>query len=129
MEQQQGRVMAGIGLNLASYPEDHLIADGYAVGATSCRREGINAGPLALWRELAAEGRLKYQQIVESMAPEEWLPLLNQRLAWIGRPVLVKTGPSDSFEATVLGLAADGGLMLGCGQTTRVIYSGSLIPT
>lgn len=128
LEQQRRRVVAGIGLNLATHPEDHLLGNGYAVRATSLRREGINSGPLALWRDLAVAGRQKFLQIVESMAPEEWLPLLNQRLAWIGRPVLVKTGRSESYPATVLGLAADGGLMLSCGQTTRVIYSGSLIP-
>jgi len=127
LEQQRGQIMVGIGINLAAHPEAQLLSDEFAVAATSFQREGLEARPLTLWRELATAGRKKFFQIVESMTPEEWITVLNQRMAWIGQTVFVKTGRSESYEAMILGLAEDGGLKLKRGPATRVIYSGSLI--
>ena len=128
LEQQHGDVLVGIGLNLVSHPEDASLRDDFAVGATSFKQEGLPATPLGLWTDLASAARRRFEQVVEAFSPEEWVPLLNRRLAWAGRPVLIQTGRSEVYEATLLGLAPDGGLRVKCGQKTQVIYSGSLIP-
>lgn len=128
LEQQHGDVLVGIGMNLASHPEDACLRGDFAVGATSFKNEGLPATPLGLWTDLASAARRRFEQVVAAFSPEEWVPLLNRRLAWTGRPVLIQTGRSEVYEATLLGLAPDGGLRVKSGQTTQVIYSGSLIP-
>jgi len=128
LEQQHGEVLVGIGLNLASHPEDTCLRDDFAVGATSFKEEGLPATPLGLWTELTSAARRRFEQVVKAFSTEEWIPLLNRRLAWVGRPVLIQTGRSEVYEATPLGLAPDGGLRIRCGRATHVIYSGSIIP-
>ncbi len=127
LEQKSGRVLVGIGLNVESYPDAHLLKDEFAVPATSMKNEGLTVTPLTLWLEMIAAGKNKFSQMVESMAPAEWTAILNHRLAWIGKRVRVSSCSSGSYEATIKGLAEDGGLELQTGSTISVIYSGSLV--
>ncbi|MBS3758504.1 MAG: biotin--[acetyl-CoA-carboxylase] ligase [Desulfobacterales bacterium] len=128
LEQKSGRVVVGIGLNIESRPEDHLLRDDFAIPATSLKIENLAATPLALWLTMVTVGKTIFYQMVESIAPAEWRRILNRRLAWIGKRVRIRSGHSTPYEATVNGLAEDGGLELQAGSRTMVIYSGSLVP-
>lgn len=128
LEQKSGQVVVGIGLNIERQPEDHLLRDEFAVPATRLKNENLAATPLALWLDIVAAGRTIFYPMVETMEPGEWRAILNNRLAWVGKRVRVGSGGLESYEATLKGLADDGGLELQSGSTTRVIYSGSLVP-
>ena len=127
LEQKGGRIMVGIGINLDSHPDDHLLRDDFAVPATSLANETISATPLSLWLDLIVAGEKKFNQIVESMTPADWTIIFNQRLAWIGKRVRIQSCDSEGFEATIRGVAEDGGLELQAGSNKNTIYSGSLV--
>jgi len=126
LEQKDDQVVVGIGLNIESHPEDHLLRDEFAVPATSLKNEALITTPLSLWLDIVSAGKAKFYQIVESLAPAEWTTILNRRLAWIGKRVRVNSAGSSSYEATIKGLAQDGGLELQAGSKTNIIYTGSL---
>lgn len=128
LEQKHGQTLVGIGVNIGSRPETHLLRDESVLSATCLKNEGLSARPLALWMDMVGKGKAEFHRIIESMVPEEWTAALNYRLAWIGRRVEVRSGSAAPYEATVRGLAKDGGLELQCGTKTNTIYSGNLVP-
>lgn len=126
LEQKHDQVIVGFGLNIESYPEDHLLRDEFAIPATSLKNEALITTPLSLWLDIVSAGKAKFYQIVESLAPAEWTTILNHRLAWIGKRVRINSGGSSNYEATLKGLAQDGGLELQVGSKTNIIYTGSV---
>ncbi|MDZ7830556.1 MAG: biotin--[acetyl-CoA-carboxylase] ligase [Desulfobacterales bacterium] len=129
LEQKHGQTMVGIGINIAGHPQAHVLREALAIPATSLYNEGLMTTPVSLWLEMVETGKRKFYQIVESLSPEEWTAALNRRLAWLGKRVRVCIGNQAPYEATIKGLAKDGGLELQAGSNTHKIYSGTLLPT
>jgi BirA family biotin operon repressor/biotin-[acetyl-CoA-carboxylase] ligase len=128
LEQRQGQLLVGIGINIAGHPEAHALRAALALPATSLNNEGLMTTPVSLWLEMVAAGKKKFYQIVDSFTPKEWTAALNHRLAWLGKRVLIRIGSQAPYEATIKGLAEDGGLELQVGSASHTIYSGALLP-
>ncbi|MGM0453274.1 MAG: biotin--[acetyl-CoA-carboxylase] ligase [Thermodesulfobacteriota bacterium] len=128
VEDRGGKSIAGIGLNLASKPENDRIGDDFTLPATCMAHLTAGITPLEFWRQLIESGGQRYQDIVGHMTPAVFVSQLERKMAWTGRQVLVRVGAKSPFSATVLGLAEDGGLRIRCGSRTDTIYNGSLLP-
>jgi len=128
LEQKHGQTVVGIGINMASHPQAHVLREALTIPATSLNNEGVMTTPVSLWLEMVKTGKRKFYQIVDSLTPEAWTAALNRRLAWLGKRVLVRIGGRPPYEATIKGLAKDGGLELQAEGKSHTIYSGNISP-
>jgi BirA family biotin operon repressor/biotin-[acetyl-CoA-carboxylase] ligase len=126
LEERDGVLVAGIGVNLVSAPNIEDLRSEAAVPAGVLPRSWPSV--LALWRQLVHGLRLCYETIPASMSPAAWCSSLSSCLAWHGQ--WVQVGDHRSSICGVLhGVAEDGALclMLPGGEEARVT-SGSLRP-
>lgn len=122
-------ILVGCGINLAYAPEDRLLRDQFAVPATHLVREGFDFTPLALWTTLVTEGKALFKILVHESEPAEFIKIIDTRMAWVGKKVAIRGMNDEIIEAVILGLSKDGGLRVKKGNTTHLIYSGSIIPS
>ena len=129
VEEKAGQTLIGVGLNLARAPKEKTLREPWSTPAACLAQAGIKQGPLGLLAHLVKYGIACYDSKVVSGTPKDFLLALEQKLAWIGRKVLVRDAPKE-YEARVLGLSKDGGLMLQRPGGREVLYSGgvSLLP-
>lgn len=126
LEERDGVLVAGIGINLVSAPPMEALRSQAAVPA------GVLPGPypsvLALWGQLVHGLRLCYEASPASMSPAAWCSSLSSCLAWCGQWVQVEDHRS-SIYGVLRGVAEDGALclMVPGGEVAR-ITSGSLRP-
>ncbi len=127
-EQRNGRIIVGIGLNLAGAPSEKQLENSFSIPASHLAALGVETTPLALWVRIAASGRQRLLGLLQQTTPEAFVRRLAQRLAWIGRDVTVRKSPEETFQAAIEGLAPDGGLIIRRRGNTEVIYTGSILP-
>lgn len=125
VEERRGRVLVGLGLNLAAAPPDALLRDAWAQPAASLADAGLDLGPLRLMLALEDFCRDWYALKVSRGNPAVFPSQFTGRLAWVGREVLVH-GSGAPFAATLLGLQPDGGLALSREGTQIVLHAGSI---
>ncbi|MCF8111617.1 MAG: biotin--[acetyl-CoA-carboxylase] ligase [Desulfobacteraceae bacterium] len=128
VENLSGLLIVGIGLNLAYAPGKEGLRDLVAVPAASLYEAGLEITPLEFWARLAETGRRRFYQLLESISPEIFVKLLNARLAWKGEKVTIRKSPDKAYTAEILGLSADGGLMINREGKSETIYTGSIFP-
>lgn len=130
VEERGGLLVAGIGINLASAPDPAALRREHAAPAASLGAFGEVPGAVTLWADLVKSGQTCYFQCVAVSGSRALTRFLEDRLAWLGREVLVREAKSHEFRARIVGLAADGGLRLrrdeaGPGQDLT-LHSGSI---
>jgi BirA family biotin operon repressor/biotin-[acetyl-CoA-carboxylase] ligase len=128
VERREDRIVVGCGINLHYSPDDRELREDFSVAATRLSDQGVDMSPLSLWTNLVEKGKLFFEQMIQSATPAEFINIIETKIAWIGKKVLIRPMNGDVFEATILGLAEDGGLRIRAGNTTEVLYSGSIIP-
>lgn len=127
LEDRGGEVVAGFGLNLDSAPSDQEMRQDRAVEAACLREAGHIFSPLALAWALVNRLRMTYENLLRRTAPNDFLPFLSRRMAWVGRQVRIGHG-RDWTSGFITGLSGDGGLVLHTSEGPRVFHSGSVIP-
>ncbi|HED24401.1 MAG TPA: biotin--[acetyl-CoA-carboxylase] ligase [Firmicutes bacterium] len=128
VENRDGRTVVGVGLNLGHAPRGNKLKEPPAAEAASLQEVGVSVTPLELWFSFAKTGRRRYDQIVGSMSPEEFTKLLQHRLAWKGRTVLIKMNDDQGYLAEIKGLSPDGGLLIIREGKFETVYTGSIYP-
>lgn len=124
IEERDGVLVAGIGINLATAPES--LRDGAATPAGVLPQSSQPV--LAVWARLVRGLRLCYETLPASMAPSAWCDLLAPLLAWRGRWVEA-VDHRLSVAGVLRGVAEDGALVLqGPGGETIRVEGGSLRP-
>ncbi len=144
LEERQGVLMAGLGVNLAEAPADADLRERRAVGAAVLLPEhGVPApdgiplpgrpggqgalAPFVLWRRLVSEALLVYIRHVQGRSMPEVLAAIERLLAWKGRAVALMDGDEDSLTGHCVGLGPGGGLLLQLSHgERREFFSGSL---
>ncbi len=112
LEERGGRTLAGVGVNLACPPDAARLRRDHAAPAASLAAFGEVPGAVTVWTELVKSVQTCYRHSVVASDSRGLPLLLAQRLAWLGREVLVRESGSDAFRARIMGLAEDGGLRL-----------------
>lgn len=137
LEEKNGILLAGLGLNLAEVPEQNAMRDTSAVrpavllphGSHFSRQDAHNEplAPFLLWRLLVSGAILEYSRAVSGRDLASLLAELEEHLAWKQRRVCVLEEEDAPIEGLFLGLGPKGGAMLGLpDKTRRECFSGSL---
>ena len=132
LEERNGILMAGLGINLAKAP---TAAELHRQGATRAAvllpehtdesQESIT--PFALWRRLVSELILTYTRNVQGRSLSALLDEINGILAWKNRAVICGEDNEDALRGSILGLGPSGGLLLQLPHgERREIFSGGL---
>jgi BirA family biotin operon repressor/biotin-[acetyl-CoA-carboxylase] ligase len=127
-EARNGQLLIGIGVNVVFSPDSSRLRNDFAVSATHLVNEGVSVTPLSLWMEITEKGRRYFNQLTGAASPDEFVNSLRPYLAWVGKKVLVKILDQDPFEAVILGISDQGGLIVKADGKEKVIYAGSIIP-
>jgi BirA family biotin operon repressor/biotin-[acetyl-CoA-carboxylase] ligase len=131
LEERDGILMAGLGINLAEAPPAAELRGQSATRAavlaefTGENREPI--APFALWRRLVSELILTYTRHVQGRSLPELLDKIDGVLAWKNRAVICSEGDEYALRGKLLGLGPGGGLLLQLpNREKREVFSGSL---
>jgi len=128
VEERQERLVAGLGLNLFEPPPARAMRTGSAFPAAVLPTHPELFGPLRLWLELRRRFRDEIVRLCDEDSSAMLGNLLMKRLAFRGERVVVEDG-AERFEARVLGVAEDGGLLVekfGREGGVSTLYSGCL---
>lgn len=128
VEERPGCVLAGLGVNLAHAPAPEEMRPGFCAPAGKFAAHDRRLGPLGLWRALVNRVETGYASLLDVHAPKDFLALFRSRMAWIGRRVLVREGVNFQYEAILVGVSADGALVLNRDGRTRELLAGDVIP-
>lgn len=146
LEERQGVLMAGLGVNLAEAPTDTKLREQAATqagvllpehGALSFwKTDSENAdaveeplAPFALWRKLVSEAVLAYIRDIQGRTVPELLTAIDGVLAWKHRDVILAESGEAVLKGCFLGLGPGGGLLLRLPHGEhREVFSGSLAP-
>ena len=127
VEEKDGHVCVGIGVNLVSAPDESRMEND-VLPPVCLDPGGASVSPLAFWTRLMESGRQRLEHVTRSMHPEQFLNDLESRLAWMGREIRVYRDGEAPYEATLAGLDPDGGLKVVRKGNTEVIYTATIRP-
>ncbi len=127
IEERGDVLLAGIGLNIASNPEDACLRNDRACPAASLGASLRGVSIFSLWLRLVNSGRLRYTIELSDSTPLEFSQLIEPLLAYLGAVVRVSDNRS-SVRGTLAGLGPDGGVILLTDGGRRTLHSGSLRP-
>ena len=127
IEERGDVLLAGIGLNIASSPEDACLRVERACPAANIGTHLQGISIFSLWLRLVNFSRLRYTIELSDSTPQEFSQLIMPVLAYLGAKVHVSDNRS-SVCGTFAGLVPDGGIVLVTDGERRTLYSGSLRP-
>jgi BirA family transcriptional regulator, biotin operon repressor / biotin---[acetyl-CoA-carboxylase] ligase len=126
-EQRGETVMVGLGLNLVAAPASGMLRDGAAfpAGAMDGR-----IGPATCWDRLVSEYESWYKHNLPVLRPEHFAEAFSDVLLWKDHLVAVAEHDEGGVDArgVVLGVSADGGLLLSVDGKVRRITAGEIRP-
>jgi len=142
IEQRQGIVMAGIGLNVSATPEPERQPWGFNIPACGLKEFGCAVEAPEWWR-LMADGFT--HDMSRILAAPDYLPdhlpghlpnhlpdhmkdRVNRALAFRGESVVLENGDGKSERVRVLGIDATGGLEVETSRGKQTLYSGRILP-
>ena len=128
VEDRGERTLAGIGLNLRHAPPDDALRAQHAAPAGTLEAKKRGSTPLVTWLPLVKRLQKVYESSVQELVPPEIISLATDKLAWMGRRVRIVEGGNTPYTAVLLGLAPDGGLIVGRDGEEETIHSGSILP-
>jgi len=125
VEERRGRILVGLGLNLAAAPPEAHLREEWSQPAADLSAAGLDLGPLRLMLALEEIAIDWYVRKVSHGNPASFPSLFAGRLAWVGREVVVH-GSGPPFTATLRGLLPDGGLALVRDGRELALHVGSI---
>lgn len=128
VEEREGHLLVGIGINLVSAPKAAMLDDDFVLPAACLDPESAFFSPLVFWEKVMTVGRARLEGIIRTMPPEQFVRELENRMAWIGADIRVRHGRAAPFQARLLGLAPDGGLKILRDGHTEVVYTATIRP-
>ncbi len=128
LEEQNGEILLGVGINVASSPKAEDLREDTSILATNIFEQcGQKFFALPLWFALVSYFSFCYQRAVLRQTPAVFLPHLEKNLAFLGEKVSIFTGEKH-FVGLFSGLTPEGGVILTNGTKTQVFFSGTLLP-
>lgn len=122
LEERQGRLLAGLGLNLVSAPPSVSLRPGHAVPAVAL--PSFTERPHVFWARVLPRIRAVYEAAIAPSSLEEVRQRIEGRLAWIGRNVHAEDA---GVSGRILGIHIDGSLCLDSGGEIVPVTSGSIV--
>lgn len=128
IEERGGVDILGLGINLAESPPDSRMREDRAVPAGVLRTNPPVPGALTLWESLVNRGKSLYEVLLGKLKPSQFVAALSGHLAWMGREVLVNEREGSSYQAVIIGISPEGGLIIRHAEGEEVLFSGSITP-
>ena len=108
LEETDGLLTAGIGLNVNWSPEASALREGAALPpGRLVPRGGAAMDPYELWRRI-----LRHLRESQNKTTASWRALAQAHLLWLGSDVAVESAEGTLTEGRLIGLAPDGELLL-----------------
>jgi BirA family transcriptional regulator, biotin operon repressor / biotin---[acetyl-CoA-carboxylase] ligase len=127
IEEQGDVLLAGIGLNMGSCPDDDLLRRDRACVAASLAGQLPRMSIFSQWLRLVNFGRLRYSIELSDSTPLEFSQSIEAVLAYFGAVVHVSDNRS-SVCGVYAGISPDGGIILRENGEMHILHSGSLRP-
>jgi BirA family biotin operon repressor/biotin-[acetyl-CoA-carboxylase] ligase len=127
IEERGDVLLAGIGLNLVSCPDDAAMRRDSACAATALGELSSGLSIFERWLHLVNFGRFRYSGELSDSTPLEFSQSIEMVLAYLGTVVHV-TDNRSSVCGVFTGISPDGGIVLEADGQRRTLYSGSLRP-
>ena len=127
IEERGDVVLAGIGLNLATCPDDAAMRRDRACEAGVLADLSAPRSIFGRWFRLVNSARFRYSRELSESTPLEFSRSVEKVLAYLGAPVRVGDNRS-SVCGVFAGLSPDGGIILDAGAERLTLHSGSLRP-
>ncbi len=128
LEERNGVIVLGMGINLVASPDDSEMRKDSAAKAGILQLSAGRSTPLGVWKCLVNRSKNIYTALIDAFSPSEFISLAAERLAWVGRLILVREGGDQVYQARIMGLSSDGGLVLDRNGRKETLYSGSILP-
>lgn len=128
IEERNGTAVLGFGLNLVGNPSDDQMREDHSVPASKITFSSSPGGALTLVETLVNRGKSVYAVMLDEIPPTRFVAMVGNRLAWMGRSVLIQDGGQPPYEAIITGLTPAGGLVVRRGGEETVLFSGSIFP-
>lgn len=128
LEDRGGRTMLGLGLNLAAAPPKERLRKDFALEAGVVFAENGTPSILSVCCALVNYTKKRYETLLNGSLPTDFIPCAEQRLAWMGREILVQEGSGAAYAARIRGLTTAGGLVVTHEGKESVLFSGSILP-
>lgn len=114
LEEKNGILLAGVGINSVHVPNAEILRDGAALPPALLPEGFVFRTPIRLWLALVSSLIMRYSDAFMASSRSALLRRAEDRLLWRGREVLVsgESGTDEPFYGTVTGLSSDGGLVL-----------------
>lgn len=129
LEERNNAVVAGIGINLMSFPDRERLRKDAAMAATSLckmKSDGRLLGEIPsrekLWNILVSYAYSEYKEIRSNH--NLWREKAESFLLWRGRNIEIDDSQGGIMQGILLGLGKNGGLRISC--QTEEFFSGSL---
>ena len=122
VEERDGLVHLGLGLNLASAPDDALMRRERAFPAGTLDQTG---SLWTFWNALVQSMHQRYNTLAAYDAPR-WIEAILTRMAFVGHEVQVVDPPAEPLSGRFTSLDVAGGLRLQSTNGERVARAGSL---
>jgi BirA family biotin operon repressor/biotin-[acetyl-CoA-carboxylase] ligase len=128
IEERAGVDILGLGINLMESPPDSKMREDRSVEADVLRTNPPIQGPLSLWRTLVSRGKSLYVILLGELKPSQFVSSLSGHLAWMGRTILVNEREGSTYQAEIIGISPEGGLLVRHAEGEEVLFSGSITP-
>nr|WP_321404500.1 biotin--[acetyl-CoA-carboxylase] ligase [uncultured Desulfobacter sp.] len=127
VEQRDRQIIVGIGINVASSPSLPATGTETAMAITCLAEEKFDLSPLNLWCHLVESGIHCFEMLIKQLHVCEFIDLITNRLAWRGKHVHILENGTDISPVIVMGVAADGGLLVKKNTRIQTIHSGKIV--
>lgn len=127
VEEKQGAIMAGIGLNLQNCPEPEELRDFSLMHADSLSRTWPGPdNPLEAWGEIVYPLSVRYLNILGNFSLIDFVSEVRACLCFINQKIRVQTA-NGLKEGYFQGLNTEGGMILDCQGNREDIQSGHIV--
>lgn len=115
VENRGGVLLAGVGVNLRSFPDKEQLRKEQAISAgllESANGTPFLSSPFALWKALVNETIFAYSQAFAPPTVKTLPDLANSFLAWKGEKVTISDANGIKLVGSLMGISFSGGLLL-----------------
>ena len=126
LEERAGILMAGIGINVHSYPPTELLRNNWAVPASCLCQKEQTLPILQVWQTLVDYMHFCYNAQVVQYTTTKLISSVEKQLAWLGREVWIHGSDLVNRSGRIMGISQDGGLRLHQQDGEKIIHSGSI---
>ena len=127
IEEKKGSLLAGVGLNLKSYPEPDELRGGRLMDAGSLNEAWPGSDPLLSWAELVYWSALSYDSQLQNFSSADFEQEINSCLWKTGHKVRFQRN-GELIEGYLQGMNRQGEIVLDCFGRLERIREGRMLP-